>query len=29
MLDKEQFGYRVIGLSATPGNDHDRIQEVL
>lgn len=28
-MDKQQFGFRIIGLSATPGNDHVKIQEVL
>lgn len=28
-LDKQNIGYRIIGLSATPGNTLEQIQEVM
>jgi len=29
LIEKKNFGFRVLALSATPGNNLDKIQEVI
>ena len=28
-MEKYEVGYRIIGLSATPGNNNEKIQDVI
>ena len=29
IMDKHETGYRIVGLSATPGNCNEKVQEVI